>query len=71
MLWPYAERAPCVGIALGQRLPLTEQQFPLLRAWRKEMRSLPIVDAIYNSPEKFYKTVLFKTKGATPDYDNV
>lgn len=71
MLWPWAERAGTVALTLGERLPLTPEQFPLLRAWRKEMRTQPAVDAIYHGPEKFHKVVLFKTAGAPPDYDSV
>lgn len=71
MLWPWAERARTIDIVLKDHLPLQSDQFTKIRAWRKAMRELPVVDGIYNPPEKFYKTVLFKTEGATPDYDNV
>lgn len=71
MLWPWAERAGAVGLALGEALPISDEQFVNLRTWKKAMRNDPVVDAIYNGPEKFYTTVLFKTKGLPADYDNV
>lgn len=71
MLWPWGERAGTIVISLGEKLPLADNQLPLLRKWRKLMRDDPVASSIYNGPEKFYKVVLFKTAGVTPDYDNV
>lgn len=71
MLWPWGERAGTIALFLEEKLPIEDNQIPRLRAWRKAMRENPVVSGIYNGPEKFYKTVQFKTKGLTPDYDNV
>lgn len=71
MLWPWGERAGTVALRLGQKLPLADDQFPRLRAWRNAMKDDPIASAIYNGPEKFYKVVQFKTKNLPPDYDSV
>lgn len=71
MLWPWAERAGTVGLSLGEALPVTDDQFPKLRAWKKAMRNDQVVDAIYLGPEKFYTVVQFKTKGLPAEYDNV
>lgn len=71
MLWPWAERAGVVGIHLGQKLPLEDDQLPFLRKWRKLMRDYPAVAGIYHGPEKFYKCVQMKIAGAPPDYDSI
>lgn len=71
MLWPFAERAGTVSIVLRERLPVAPDQFSRLRAWRKEMRTQPAVNAIYHGPEKFHKIVLFKLGKLPPDYDNI
>nr|QWV59556.1 glutathione S-transferase omega 1 [Lasioderma serricorne] len=71
MLWPFAERAGAIGIKLNGKLPLEDDELVLLRKWRKLMRNHPVVSKIYHGPEKFYKTVLFKTAGIPADYNNV
>lgn len=71
MLWPWAERSGTVAIVLKKALPMGEDQFKKLRAWKRAMRARPEVDGIYHGPEKFYKVVLFKTAGVEPDYDSV
>lgn len=55
MIWPWAERAGTIKIVLNTNLPLKPDDFPLLRKWKKEMRSDPACDSIYHGPEKFYK----------------
>lgn len=71
MIWPWAERAGAVTIKLEKPLPIEEKHLPKLRAWRKAMRKDSVVDEIYHSPEQFWKTVLFKLKKASPDYDGI
>lgn len=71
MLWPWAERAGTLAMILKEQLPLADEDFVKLRAWRKAMRSRPEVATIYTGPKKFLQVVYFKTKGATPEYDNL
>lgn len=71
MLWPWAERAACIGIKLGTKLPVQDDQIPLLRKWRKTMRDNPIVAEIYTPPEVFWKVMEFRLKGTKPRYDDL
>lgn len=71
MLWPWGERAGCVAIKLETKLPIQDDQIPLLRKWRKLMRDYPICAEIYTPPEIFWKVVEFKLKGTEPRYDDV
>ena len=71
MLWPWGERAGTIAIVLGEKLPVGSDQFLKLRAWIKAMRKISVVDSIYHGPEKFYKTVLFRTGSLPPDFDNI
>ncbi|RZC34449.1 glutathione S-transferase omega-1-like [Asbolus verrucosus] len=71
MLWPWGERAGTVAIKLGQQLPFSADQFPVMRKWRKAMREEPVCSKIYHGPDKFWKVVQFKLHNATPDYDSV
>lgn len=71
MLWPWAERAGALVIVLGERLPIENDEFVKIRQWRKIMRDQPVVDGIYNGPEKFYKSVLIKLGSIPPDYDAI
>ncbi|XP_019864783.1 pyrimidodiazepine synthase-like [Aethina tumida] len=45
MLWPWAERAGVIVLALKENLPLGDDQFSSLKKWKKEMRKQPAVDA--------------------------
>lgn len=69
MMWPWAERAACVGIVLGQKLPIQDNQLPLLRQWRKSMLDDPVCSELYIPAEKFWKIVEYKLKGMEPPYD--
>lgn len=71
MLWPWAERAACIGIKLGTKLPVQDDQIPLLRKWRKTMRDDPIVAEIYTPPEVFWKVMESGLKGTKPRYDDL
>ncbi|GJQ68759.1 GstO2 [Trypoxylus dichotomus] len=71
MLWPWAERAGVLAIVLGERLPIETNELSKIRQWRKLMREHPVVDGIYNEPEKFYKSVLIKLGSLPPDYDAI
>ncbi|KAK5639948.1 hypothetical protein RI129_010759 [Pyrocoelia pectoralis] len=71
MLWPWGERAGTIALVLGEKLPVADLDFLLLRAWIKTMRKTPVVDSIYHGPEKFYKTVLIKLAAIPPDYDSI
>lgn len=71
MLWPWAERAGCIAIKLGTKLPVKDDQIPLLRKWRKAMRDHPICAEIYIPPEIFWKVAESKLKGNEPRYDDL
>lgn len=71
MLWPWAERSPTVTLVLKEMLPVTEDKFVNIQLWKKAMRELPEVEEIYHGPEKFYKTILFKTENVEADYDSI
>ncbi|KAF5282458.1 hypothetical protein FQA39_LY17573 [Lamprigera yunnana] len=60
MLWPWAERAESISLALGEKLLFGSNDFPKLCAWSKTMRKNSIVESIYHGPEKYYKIVLAK-----------
>lgn len=69
MLWPWAERAQLVPIKLGQKLPIQDNQIPLLRKWRKTMMENPICSELYIPVEKFWEVVQYKLKDLEPPYD--
>lgn len=71
MLWPWAERAPCIGFKLGQKLPIKDDQIPVLRRWRKTMHQDAICSELYNPPEKFWMIVEAKLKAEDPPYDSL
>lgn len=71
MMWPWAERAECVGLALGQKLPIQDNQLPLLRKWRKAMLQDPVSSELHDPTEKFWKIVQSKQQGLVPPYDDV
>lgn len=69
MLWPWAERGACVGLALRQKLPIQDNQIPLLRKWRKSMLEDPVCAELHIPAEKFWKIAEYKLKGQEPPYD--
>lgn len=71
MLWPWAERAACVGIVLGHKLPIQDNQLPLLRKWRKSMLDDPVSSELHIPAEKFWKIAESKLKGKEPPYDEL
>lgn len=71
MLWPWAERAGCIAIKLGAKLPLEDSHIPVLRKWRKVMRQDSVASELYHGPEIFWKVAQFKLKNVEPDYDSV
>lgn len=71
MLWPWAERAECVAIVLGQKLPIQDNQLPLLRKWRKAMLQDPVCSELQDPTEKFWKIVQCKQQGIEPPYDDI
>ncbi|XP_050504812.1 pyrimidodiazepine synthase-like [Diabrotica virgifera virgifera] len=71
MIWPWAEKAGCIGIKLQQKLPLIDSDIPVLRKWRKDMKNDPICKALYISSEKFWKIAKSKIDGEEPAYDEV
>uniref|UniRef100_V5GSN4 Glutathione S-transferase omega-1 n=1 Tax=Anoplophora glabripennis TaxID=217634 RepID=V5GSN4_ANOGL len=71
MLWPWAEKTECIEIKQGTKLPVKDDQIPLLRKWRKTMRDYPIVKEIYTPPEVFWKVAECKLTGTEPKYDDL
>jgi glutathione S-transferase len=72
MLWPWAERAGCISIKFGQKLPLKNEDIPSLRKWAKALRQDPVVSSTYEGPEKYYKISKgIRTKDPELDYDNL
>lgn len=71
MLWPWTELAGCVSITLGQKLPIQDNQLPLLRKWRKTMLDDPVCSELHIPIEKFAKIVECKKKGIEPPYDEL
>lgn len=71
MIWPWAERAGCIAIRLGTKLPIEDNQIPLLRKWRNAMRQDPVASELYYGPEIFWKVAQFKLQNVEPDYDAI
>ncbi|KAF7268968.1 pyrimidodiazepine synthase-like [Rhynchophorus ferrugineus] len=71
MLWPWAERAGTLGMKLGTKLPIQDNQISYLRKWRKAMRNDPVVAELHYEPEVFWKVAQFKLKNVEPDYDSI
>ncbi|XP_072397718.1 pyrimidodiazepine synthase-like [Diabrotica undecimpunctata] len=71
MIWPWAERAGCIGIKLQERLPLKDSEIPLLRKWRKDMMNEPVCKELYISGERFWKVTKAKVAGEEPAYDEI
>uniref|UniRef100_A0A6P7FV64 Glutathione S-transferase omega-1-like n=1 Tax=Diabrotica virgifera virgifera TaxID=50390 RepID=A0A6P7FV64_DIAVI len=71
MIWPWAERAGCIGIKLQQKLPLKDSDIPLLRKWRKDMMNEPVCKELYISGERFWIIAKAKIDGVEPAYDEV
>ncbi|KAJ8919835.1 hypothetical protein NQ315_006364 [Exocentrus adspersus] len=69
MLWPWAEKAGVVALKLGTKLPVRDNQIPLLRKWRKAMHEQPVVAELYTPPETIWKLAEHRLKGTQPDYD--
>ncbi|KAG5893176.1 hypothetical protein JTB14_000436 [Gonioctena quinquepunctata] len=71
MMWPWAERAECVSIKLGQKLPFRDSHIPLLRQWRRDMMQQPVCKELLINGERFWKIAQCKLTGAEPAYDEV
>ncbi|KAK9887042.1 hypothetical protein WA026_019967 [Henosepilachna vigintioctopunctata] len=71
MLWPWAEKAKALGMVLGQKLPFADNDIPNLIIWQKSMKSIPAVQAVYNSPEKFFKCLQLRKSTDDVDFDSI
>lgn len=71
MLWPWAERAGTIGMKIGSKLPIEDNQIPYLRKWRKAMKTDPIAAELHYEPEVFWKVAQFKLKNVDPDFDSI
>lgn len=71
MIWPWVERIGVLPRLYNDKVPISEDSFPRIRAWYAAMQKQPVNQEVQTDIESFHKLLLQYKAGSTVTYDEI